>query len=42
MAPAKITLEPAGQPLPFEFRDGEIHVTVPRVDIHEIVVVENQ
>jgi hypothetical protein len=37
--PARITLEPAGTPLPFEHRDGEIHLTVPRVDIHEVIVV---
>jgi hypothetical protein len=38
--PAKVTLEPAGIPLPFEQRNGEIHLVVPRVDIHEIIVVE--
>ena len=38
--PAKLTLEPAGQVLPFEYRDGKIQVTVPQVAIHEIVVVE--
>ncbi len=38
--PSKITLEPAGQPLAFEYRSGEIHLTVPRVDIHEIIVVD--
>jgi hypothetical protein len=39
--PAKITLEPAGTVLPFEYRGGEIRITVPRVDIHEIIVVDN-
>jgi len=38
--PTKITLEPAGTPLSFEHRNGEIHLTVPKVDIHEIIVVE--
>ena len=38
--PAKVTLEPAGQPLPFEYRDGRIQFTVPQVTIHDIVVVE--
>jgi hypothetical protein len=38
--PAKVTLEPAGAQLPFEHRNGEIHLTVPRVDIHEVIVVE--
>jgi hypothetical protein len=39
-APKKVTLEPGGRPLEVFCRDGQIHVTVPRVDIHEIVVVE--
>jgi len=39
--PAKVTLEPAGTPLSFEHRNGEIHLIVPRVDIHEILVVES-
>jgi lysophospholipase L1-like esterase len=38
--PAKVTLEPNGTPLSFEHREGEIHLTVPRVAIHEILVVE--
>jgi hypothetical protein len=39
--PAKITLEPGARPLAFDYRDGAVHFTVPRVEIHEIVVVEN-
>ncbi len=38
--PARVMLEPAGTPLSFEHRDGEIHLVVPRVDIHEVIVVE--
>ncbi len=38
--PARVMLKPAGTPLPFEYRDGEIHLTVPRVEVHEIMVVE--
>ncbi len=38
--PAKVTLEPTGTALSFEHRNGEIHLVVPRVDIHEIIVVE--
>jgi hypothetical protein len=38
--PTKIMLEPAGAPLHFEYQDGEIHLIVPRVDIHEVIVVE--
>jgi hypothetical protein len=40
--PAKITLQPAGTPLAFDFRDGVARVTVPRVDIHEAVVIEER
>ena len=38
--PTKVRLEPAGMPLPFTHQDGEIRLVVPRVDIHEIIVVE--
>jgi hypothetical protein len=38
--PAKVTLEPGGQPLAFEYRDGEAKLTVPQLDIHRIIVVE--
>lgn len=38
--PAKITLQPEGQPLAFAYRDGAARVTVPRLEIHSIVVVE--
>jgi hypothetical protein len=38
--PAKITLQPAGQPLAFTYRDGLSKLTVPRLEIHGIVVVE--
>jgi len=40
--PAKVTLEPAGTVLPFEHRNGEIHLVVPQVAIHEIIVVGDQ
>jgi hypothetical protein len=40
--PTKVTLEPAGIPLVFEHRDGEIRLTVPRVDIHEVIIVETR
>ncbi len=38
--PAKVSLEPSGQPLAFDYRDGAIRLRVPRVDIHEAIVVE--
>lgn len=38
--PKRVTLAPGGKPLPFEFRGGELTLTVPKVPIHEIVVIE--
>jgi hypothetical protein len=38
--PSAITIEPAGTPLPFAFAAGEVSLTVPRVEVHEIVVIE--
>lgn len=38
--PAKITLQPEGRPLTFEYRDGLVRTTVPQLDIHSIVLVE--
>jgi hypothetical protein len=39
--PARVTLEPGGRPLAFEHRDGLVRLTVPRVDIHEVILVED-
>jgi hypothetical protein len=38
--PARVALEPGGRPLPFEYRNGQARLTLPRLDIHEVVVVE--
>jgi hypothetical protein len=38
--PAKVTLEPSGQPLAYTYHDGKIQLTVPEVAIHEVIVVE--
>ncbi len=38
--PKSVVLQPAGTKLPFEYRQGEIQLTLPRVEIHDIVVVE--
>lgn len=38
--PGKVLLEPGSKPLAFEYRDMAVHVTLPRLDIHEVVVVE--
>lgn len=39
-APQRVTLEPGGRALPFEYQDGFVQLVVPQVPIHEIVVVE--
>lgn len=38
--PVKITVEPGGQALAFEYRDGEALATLPELEIHCAVVVE--
>ncbi|HOY58460.1 MAG TPA: hypothetical protein PK640_10050 [Verrucomicrobiota bacterium] len=38
--PARVSLEPGNRPLPFEHRDGQIRLTVPKVDIHDVILVE--
>jgi hypothetical protein len=38
--PRRVTLEPGGAGLPFTYADGVASVIVPRLEIHEVVVVE--
>jgi len=38
--PAKVTLQPANEALPFKYEDGKILVTVPKVEIYDILLVE--
>jgi len=38
--PAKITLQPENQAVAFEYRDGVARLTLPRLEIHSILVVE--
>jgi hypothetical protein len=38
--PSRITLEPGSQPLSFEFRDGAAQLKLPRLEIHNAIVVE--
>jgi alpha-L-fucosidase len=38
--PAKVTLEPGGQPLSFAYRAGEAQISLPRLDIHGIVQLD--
>ena len=37
--PARVTWEPEGQPLPFEYHEGEIKLTLPRLEIHGVILV---
>lgn len=38
--PARVTLQPGGQPLAFTYEEGAIRLTVPPVPIHNVVLVE--
>ena len=38
--PDKVTLEPHSRRIDYIYREGKIHVIVPRLAIHEIIVVE--
>ena len=38
--PKSATLQPEGAPLPFEYADGAVTVTVPRLEIYSILVIE--
>ncbi len=39
-APQTILLQPEGKDLPFDFKNGRAYVTIPRVDIHNVVEVK--
>ncbi len=38
--PANVTLEPGGQPITFQYQDGLIRLTLQKLDIHSIILVE--
>ena len=38
--PAKVTLQPQSKRLDYEYSDGQIKLTLPRLDIYEIIIVE--
>jgi hypothetical protein len=38
--PARVTLEPGSQPLPFQYREGEVQLTLPQLEIHSIIVID--
>ncbi len=35
-----VTLEPAGQAIEFEYRNKQIHLTVPKLEINSVIVVK--
>ncbi|MFA7006089.1 MAG: hypothetical protein WC429_18740, partial [Verrucomicrobiia bacterium] len=40
--PAAVTLEPGARPLAATYRDGQLRLTVPKVEIHDIVAVQQK
>jgi hypothetical protein len=38
--PTRVTLEPGSRPLPFDYQNGQIRLTVPKVDLHEVILIE--
>ncbi|MBL7186319.1 MAG: hypothetical protein ISS70_08325 [Phycisphaerae bacterium] len=38
--PKKVTLEPANRPLDYDYSLGNITLTLPHLQIHDIIVVE--
>ncbi|MCE5252269.1 hypothetical protein LLG96_18870 [bacterium] len=38
--PKSVTLVPGGKPIPYEYGNGRIKLTLPRLEIHDIIVVE--
>lgn len=38
--PVAVTLEPGGRPLAADYRDGRLHVTLPKVEIHDIIAIQ--
>jgi hypothetical protein len=39
--PSKVQLVPSGEELDFEYNNGKVQFTVPKVDIHQMVAVED-
>lgn len=38
--PSNVILEPADQAIEFEYRNKQIHLTVPKLEIHSAIVVK--
>jgi hypothetical protein len=36
----KLTLEPSGRKIDYTYRRGRIHLTIPRLVIHDVIMVE--
>ena len=39
--PSGVVLEPQGKELDFEYNDGKAEFTVPEIDIHQMVAIED-
>lgn len=40
--PRKVSLEPSRQKLQSSFRDGLLHIVVPRIELYEIIVIQSE
>jgi hypothetical protein len=40
--PARIVRHPGGEPLPFTYAAGAVRLTLPRLEIHEVLVIEEK
>jgi hypothetical protein len=40
--PASVTIEPGARSTPVEFRDGELRLAIPKLEIHDIVVIKTE
>jgi len=40
--PAAVTLEPGARPMDFDFDDGRLRLVVPKLEIHDVLVVETK
>ena len=40
--PVAVTLEPGARPVAFDFHDGQVRLVVPKLEIHDILVVETK
>jgi hypothetical protein len=38
--PERIAVEPGGEQVSFEFKDGEARLTLPRLAIHSVLVID--